>query len=600
MSAPLPSLAKIEADLARPREANAAPLNLVVLRNVTMESIVPYLRYLALQAGFDGRVALGDFGATIQEALAPRSAVLANEADAVLVFTPLETLSRKLTNDFADLVSAEVEQEVQRVIDECVAAIDGIRRQTRSMILWHGFEAPTEPATGIRDVQSEPSQGDVVHRLNRALAAHLRKNANAFLVDVNACLMRVGADAFYDLRYRLMARAPYSAAALAVIASEDFKFVRAQKGRNKKCLVLDCDDTLWGGVVGEDGLAGIGLGDGYPGLAFVEFQREILNLNRRGILVALCSRNNEPDVWEVFDQHPHMLLRRANIAAHRINWNNKVENLRQIAQELNIGLDSLVFADNSPFEIEMVQTALPQVTTLLLPPSMPSQYRQFLARCGLFETPYVTQEDTRRTDMYRAEADRRRAQGSSLDLGEYLRSLQMRVDFGRADADTIPRIAQLTQKTNQFNLTTRRYSETDIKALVSDNRNDVLWMRVADRFGDMGLVGVAVVTHTEGQARIDTFLMSCRILGRGIERAFLDEVVAAASSKGARELTGEFLATAKNAQVAGFYADNGFQMTRKEPAATYFRVATSQYQRRAEDHFAASRQVGPAKLQEAS
>jgi FkbH-like protein len=326
--------------------------------------------------------------------------------------------------------------------------------------------------------------------------------------------------------------------------------------------VLDCDNTLWGGVVGEDGIAGIKLGASAPGSGFVEFQAAILDLYHRGILLAINSKNNEADVLEVLEHHPQSLLRPRHFAAMRVNWNDKATNLREIAAQLNIGLDALVFADDNPVECRLVRERVPEVVTIELP-SDPSRYARLLRDLPYFDTLTLSDEDKRRTEMYRAEAQRSQLQASSGSMDEFLASLEMVLTLRAGDPFTTPRIAQLTQKTNQFNLTTRRYTEAEIEAAIADPRRTVVCAELTDTFDRSGIIAVAI-THDEGDSGegetiIDTLLMSCRVIARGVEHALIAHVASEARARGRRVLVGEFLPTAKNGQVAGLYERFGFR-----------------------------------------
>lgn len=562
--APLPTLFDMEERLARPDLAAFPVLRLAVLRNVTMESIEPYLQYLACDMGFRAEVVFGGFDNFVQESLGSASDIFQRELDAVLVFTPLPALSPLLDTGFAGLSPVQADDEVKRIVALFGTVANGIRAQTDAMILWHGMEAPVYPALGIQDAQLPSGQAALVAGLNEALRAALAAAGNACLVNTEACLARLGARAFYDMRYWHLARVPYSRKGLAEIACEDFKFLRNLKGRTRKCLVLDCDNTLWGGIVGEDGIEGIKLGRSHPGSAFVEFQQEVLSHYHRGVIVALCSKNNEDDVWEVFDKHPDMVLKREHIAAWRINWEDKVSNLCALAAQLNIGTDSLVFADDSDFESNLIREQMPEVQVLQLPKERPGEYRWVLAACGAFDLPYLTDEDRKRGALYQVESIRRQQRAGHTDLEAYCRSLAIQLEIGRADAFTIPRIAQQTQKTNQFNLTTRRYNEADVGRFSASADHEVFWLKVADKFGDMGIVGSCIVAYRGEDAVVDTLLLSCRALGRGIESRFLSELMHLARRRGARRMVGQYIATAKNGQVAGFYRSQGFSAAPSE------------------------------------
>ncbi len=534
-------------------------LHVAILRNVTVESMLPYLRFLAYEIGFAADIRLGNYDNIVQESLGASEGILAQHTDCVLIFMKLENLSWGLARDLARLGSENAQHEARRIQETIAGILAGIRAQTNAMILWHGFELPLYPALGIWDSQIPAGQTGVITELNGFLRTALRSVANAYYVDLNLCLARVGGRAFYDERYWHIGRAPYSREALCEIASEDFKFIRSLKGKSKKCLVLDCDNVLWGGIVGEDGLSGIRLGRTYPGSAYWEFQQEVVNLYGRGVLIALCSRNNPEDVWEVFRAHPDMLLKEEHIAAAEINWDDKPTNLRKIALNLNIGLESLVFADDSDFEINLVRRAIPEVTALHLPKDKTVEYRNILASCGLFDALAVTAEDRARGALYQSEAQRRNLKAQTPDLESYLKSLEMVVEVRFAEQSTLPRIAQLTQKTNQFNLTTRRYSEADIQKYMETEDADVLSVRLVDRYGDSGIVGVCILKYAGQTATIDTLLLSCRVLGRGLEDAVVIQALKLAKQRGCEMVIGEYRPTAKNAQVKDFFPRQGFE-----------------------------------------
>lgn len=550
--------AQIQAETGNKLLAALPPLRITVLRNVMVEPIEPYLRFYAKQMHHRAAVLYGGYNTLYQEAVGGSPELFA-ETECVLVWVKLENVSWELARNFNGQSVEQRKKEVVRVCVHLGEIARGIRQQTRAMILWFGFEAPLEPAWGIADSQSDAGQKAAIGELNQFLREMLREQGNGYVIDMNTIMGRVGADQFHDARLWHMARAPYGREALREMAFEAFKYVRALRGKSRKCLVLDCDNVLWGGVVGEDGLAGIKLGRMHPGSAYWEFQQEALELHRRGVLLALCSKNNESDVWEVFDKHPDMLLRREHIAAAQINWEDKASNLRRIAHDLNLGVESLVFADDSEFEIQLVREMAPEVEVLPLSKEMAVENRDRLARCGWFDMPNLSREDAQRGALYAAEARRGKLRESTGDLAEYYASLEMVLEVRFATEISIPRIAQLTQKTNQFNLTTRRYSELDIRQFAESESADAVSLRLSDRFGDAGIVGVAILTYAGEAATIDTLLLSCRVLGRHVEDALLAQCVQLARARGARVLTGEYVPTAKNVQVREFYPKRGFK-----------------------------------------
>lgn len=534
------------------------PLNIAVLRNITIEAIVPILQFYGLQMHFDTKVVFGEYDNVYQEVFGESTALINNETDCVLVFLYLETLSPDIALRFSSLGEAALQAEVERLGKYFRELVSGIREKTDGLVLFCGFEIPPHPAMGIWDAQNEHGQANTIRHLNELIRHACRNTLNAYYFDLAVLSGRLGWSTYLDQRLWHLGRAPYSRAALTEIGFEVFRFVRAYKGKNKKCLVLDCDNTLWGGIIGEDKLQNIKLGQTFPGSYYVEFQNEIVNLYNRGIILALCSKNNEADVWEVFDKHTDMVLKREHIAAWEINWEDKASNLMRLANTLNIGLESMVFVDDSEFEINLVRAALPEVETIPLPKSTPGSYKRILSGCGLFDSLSISEEDKQRGAMYRADIQRKSLHIKSVDMESYYKSLCMDIEITFAEAFSIPRISQLTQKTNQFNLTTRRYSEVDIERFSAASSHDVFCVKLADRFGGLGIVGVCVLNYTEDYAVFDSFLLSCRVLGRGVERVLLHEALALAQGKGFTKAVGVYIPTRKNAQVESFYENNGF------------------------------------------
>jgi FkbH-like protein len=337
------------------------------------------------------------------------------------------------------------------------------------------------------------------------------------------------------------------------------RLIASDRGLSSKCLVLDLDNTLWGGVIGDDGLHGIALGQGSSlGEAFVAFQRYVLGLKRRGVILAVCSKNDEANALAPFEQHPEMVLRRGDIACFVANWEDKASNLRKIANALNIGLDSLVFVDDNPFERNLVRQELPQIAVPEISDD-PSFYATALADAGYFEAVSITAEDRERNEQYQANAERELLRESTTDLTSYLQSLRMELIHHPFDKINLARVTQLINKTNQFNLTTRRYTEAEVQGVMKDPRAVTLQMRLLDKFGDNGIIAILIAKLDENQdAVIDTWLMSCRVLGRQVEEACLNVLAEQAMRLGARRLIGEYCPTAKNGMVCDLYPRLGF------------------------------------------
>lgn len=330
--------------------------------------------------------------------------------------------------------------------------------------------------------------------------------------------------------------------------------VEALELKRKKCLVLDLDNTIWGGILGEEGIDGIKIGGDYPGKAFLYFQEALLELSKNGVILTICSKNNEQDVLDAWEKNPFIILKKEYFATYRINWNDKVSNIKEIAEELNIGLDSLVFIDDNPTERELVKQLLPMIEVPefpIQPYELPSFFQSIVD--NYFKIYTLTNEDKKKTEQYRANASRIKAQRSFTDFSKFLETLEMKLVIESANDFSIQRIAQMTQKTNQFNLTTRRYTDVDIKSFLFKGAL-IYTLCVSDKFGENGITGCIIIKNNH----IDSFLLSCRILGKGIEKAFMYYVLNILKSKGIQIVTAEYLPTVKNVQVKGFYEDCGF------------------------------------------
>lgn len=348
--------------------------------------------------------------------------------------------------------------------------------------------------------------------------------------------------------------------------------------QRKKCLVLDCDNTLWDGIVGEDELHGIKLGDTYPGRSFQDFQRAILNAKRHGVILAIVSKNNESDVFEVFNKHEGMILSLDDISAYRINWVDKASNIKSIADELNIGLDSFVFIDDNPAEREIVKRLLPEVEV----PEFPTRPFRLLEFFKEFYTSYfsvygLTDEDRKKTLQYKSNSQRQSLELKFADVIDYYRSLEMRLNFSSDPSGRLARLAQMTKKTNQFNLTTKRRSEEELVKLSSNKNYRIYWMSVSDKFGDSGITLMSIVEVNNNEAIIDSFLLSCRVLGRGIENVFLKLIINnLLENDNVHEINARYVQSKRNQQTKEFYRLNSFEILDSNETETRFKFITKQ------------------------
>jgi FkbH-like protein len=526
-------------------------LRLAVLRNYTVEAMVPLLKHTCFRWNLQPYITVGDYDTIVQEVLDSSSHVYTSQPDVIFVSWLLEHL---------DPACARTDWNPTAAINTITSTLHELTRRTGALIAVTTLLPPLHTENSLSVGRRADHRVTRVHAVNAAIHAVAQAHPDqVFVIDTERAVQKVGEDRAIDYRFLYMYRAPFKKDFVAILADEVVRIGRALKGRLKKCLVLDCDNTLWGGIIGEDGIAGIALDPHeYPGKCYYDFQQTIVNLVDQGVVVALCSKNNEDDVWEVFDTHPHCLLKRSHIAAWRVNWNDKAANIAEIAAELNVGRDSVVFVDDSPLECQIVRDVHSDVTVLQVPSRLYDLPR-VLYTDGLFDVLTVSGEDRVRTSMYIAARQRDRAMQDFASPAEYLRSLQLRATIHAAQVDELPRVAQLVSKTNQFNLTTRRHTEGQIRELANDPDSAVFTLAAGDRFGDLGLVGVLIARREEETGVVDSLLVSCRALGRKLEVVFVQTCLQRLQMRW--NLTGwraEYLPTKKNRQVARFWEDMGF------------------------------------------
>ena len=552
-----PSFSEMQSALTKENDFNNK-VNLVILRNITIEPIEVPLRYFGGKFGLNIHCDFGSFDNAIQDTLG--SSDLINEnTNLVIIILPLIAFSSKLYDSYSSLSPKTINEESNFIIQTINSLMVGIRKKSsNAKILFHSFEKLPYPMMGIADNELPLGQNKTINELNSNISTIISNTSNAWLIDTNTVMARIGYDNYYDWRLWYLGRALYSRKTLQHFSHLHLDYLKSFMGLTKKCLILDCDQTLWKGVVGEDGFQGICMDSSPAGLPFQSFQKFILTLNDRGVILALSSKNNEEDVWKVFEENSNMLIKKEHIAAHRINWKNKPEQIQEIAKELNIHLDSIVFVDDNPFEIEMVHSAIPDVTCILLPENSPSSYTQILQQSGLFDQLNFTDEDRNKNKLYKAQKKRDDLK-SVMNLSDYLTSLKMQVSVIHATELNIPRVSQLTLKTNQFNLTTKRYTEDEIQKMLN-SRDYLVWtLALSDRFSDMGIVGIAIINKTdENIFKLNTFLLSCRALGREVERAFISIILANLSKINASKLVAEYIPSSKNALISNFLEDIDF------------------------------------------
>ena len=530
---------------AAPATLSTRPWRLAILSSSTVEHLFPGIRIAALRRGLWVDLHIVEYGQYQQDLLDSSSSLHAFKPDVVLFAFDAPHL---LGGGTADL-------------EEVCGRVREVWQQARAAFRCHVIQQTLLP-TALALLGSNE------HRLTTS-ALHLTRRFNEWLrtqsdvegVDLLALDDRSAVDgllSWHDPVMWLRAKQEVTPLAAPFYGELLARMIAAQQGRSSKCLVLDLDNTLWGGVIGDDGIEGIKLGQGSAvGEAHLAVQRYAVELSRRGIILAVCSKNDESIALSAFEHHPEMLLRRSDIACFIANWEDKATNLRRIASSLNLGLDSLVLLDDNPFERSLVRAALPMVAVPELPEE-PALYPRRLADAGYFESVSITDDDLLRSRQYQAGIERETLRTSASDLQSYLAGLRMELLWGPFNGIALQRIVQLINKTNQFNLTTRRYTLAEVQALMSDPLVFTLQLRLVDCYGDNGIIAVIIGRRVEDVVELDTWLMSCRVLGRDVEKASLNIVVEQARQLGGKFLRGFYRPTARNEIVRGHYAALGF------------------------------------------
>lgn len=537
--------------LAADEPATFRHLDVVIVRNFTIEPIEPELKLVAFRSGLHLDVRYTGYDPSVDDsAVGPL-----NDEGIVIVALRLEELSPRWYADFLELGESAVDELTTAAVDRVVRVAVAARGESGSPVFVHNFVPPLNASGGIADSQDAKGQLNRVRAMNVDLARRLGEMNGLHLVDVEHLFAAIGLSNCFDARGDRVSGAPLSLLALKVLADALVRQIKALRGPAVKCVVVDCDNTLWGGVIGEDGLSGIVLDDSGPGRRHRELQSQLLNLRRRGVVLAISSKNNEADVLEVFRKHPGCVLREGDFAVMRINWEDKATGVESIAAELDIGLDHVAFIDDDPAQCEWIKQRLPEVKVVV----WPADVERSLDDLRLFDALVVTNDDRERTERYRAQAERRAVRASVASIEDYLLSLGTVATTGVAGPEHLARLAQLTQRTNQFNLTTRRYDVSGLEGLVADPSARVVWLELRDRFGEHGITGCGIIRCGEGEALIDTLLLSCRVLGRQAETVIVRELARAARGLGASTLIGEYLPSGRNAQVADLYGRLGFE-----------------------------------------
>lgn len=515
-----------------------------VLSNITVNQISPYLEVALLQKAINASVSIGNYDNIVQDIQS------AEEFDTVIIFWELANLIDGFQYKSLTMDRSQIESLIAKTKSEIDLVLEAGKKCR--MLLINKFSAAIFPLNYF-------SEG-VFETVCKELNSYLEEKAKSFfLVDIEKIFLKLSIEKSIDLRNYYSSKALYTTHFFSSYVDLIMPVILSNNGILKKAIVLDCDNTLWKGIVGEDGLQGIQMSSNTSaGVPFAEVQTIIKYLAKRGVIICLNSKNNQRDVDEVFEKHPDMILKEEDIVLKMVNWDDKVTNLKTIAKKINIGIDSLLFIDDSDFEVEMVRKFLPEVEVLQVPKSTNEYPKALRDKIGQLFLNNATSDDSKRIDSYKANIQRENEASQYDNIDQYLESLQLNVSIHIGKSEYIARMAQLTQKTNQFNLTTKRYTEPEIQVMLEDKNFDIFLFQVSDKYGDFGHTAQVIVQYQDETANIDTFLMSCRIIGRNIEYCIVEFVLDFLKKKGIKNVEAQYFKTIKNQQVREFFEKADF------------------------------------------
>jgi FkbH-like protein len=555
--------------------ARQSPIRIAIMGGYTpfpLNELLGHFLANGLSTSWKAEFLLGDYDNYVSEIVGQFSRLDEFKPEVILLLpSHRQCRYNGLWLDAREKQEAQVRNTAAQILELCRAA----NKRTGAEIVLANFPLPGRLDPGPYRTRTLGSDWS----FRKAVNLELGLNSPPFvhICDVEFLSARRGTLHAWDARGWFESKQPYSPDLLFDMAREAAHLIVSLRRSPKKVVVLDLDNTLWGGVIGEDGLEGIEIGDTSPrGEAFKAFQEYLLSLTRRGILLAVSSKNDHEKAVEPFEKHPEMALRMKDFVAFKANWQPKSENIRQIAAELNLGLDSLVFVDDNPAEVEIVRQFAPEVEAVMLGDD-PSEFVGLLQDARFFEPVNITAEDLERMRQYKQETQRQELLGAVTDMDAYLESLAMQAVVHEFRSVDVPRISQLINKSNQFNLTTRRRTETEVQAVMADPQYFGFTVRLADRFGDYGLISVVVGKVADGTLEIDTWLMSCRVLKRQVEEEVLNEIVRLARARGCTRIKGVYKPTARNGMVRSHYPALGFTALPSPETALEFELSIQQY-----------------------
>ena len=524
------------------------PYEIGILSNVTVNSLKEILEYSCRINRIEPKIEFGNFDNIAQD-----SASLKDKDLNIVIYDVLNIVDQ-VSEFFEDLEDEKYNSLINKLFTEIDIIFENL--SNTASVIFSSFSSLYYNYNNTKFSRIEI----FVKELNTYVEQ--KKTSNVSIINIDKIFALLGFNKSIDYRFYYSSKAPYTFAFLKNYVSAIEPIILQNSGKLKKAIIFDCDNTLWKGVIGEDGIDSIDMSPSSNlGKYYHLVQRIAVFLSKRGVIIGLCSKNNENDVLEVFRNHRDIILKEEHIVIKKVNWDDKASNIREIASDLNIGLDSMIFVDDSNFEINLINEKVPEILTIQVPITL-SDYPEILLRNVYnYFNLVLNSDDARKTEMYKQQFEREKNKITFSSIEDYLASLEIELTVVKNDKSYIPRIAQLTQKTNQFNLTTHRYTESQLEYFTSDNKHFVYAMFVKDKFGDNGLTGVCVVKEDENNSKnviLDSFLMSCRIIGRNIEFVFIGYIIKELANKGYKTLDSDYIQSSKNALVENFYDKVGF------------------------------------------
>lgn len=550
---------------------------IAILGGATTSDFKNLLEIFLLSSGIHPLFYESEYNKYYEDSVFPNAALDKFAPDIIFIFTGIANLIHQpeITDD-----EKTVQEKLAAEYLRYETIWNSLTAKYSAIIIQNNFDPPYFQPEGNLDTSLPQGLPRFVASLNEKLAAYATTHDNFYLHDQARVAMEVGLAQWHNRNQYHAYKLPMNYDAIPNVAWSAARLIRAILGKTKKVLVLDLDNTLWGGIIGDDGVNGIALGHETPtGEAFTEWQQYVKHLQKRGVLLAVCSKNDEENAKEGFN-HPDSVLQLEDFVAFHANWEPKNINIRQIAEELNLGLDSFVFIDDNPAERAIVRESVPEVSVPEVDPQDVSSYIRAIEGNGYFDTASLSADDFRRNQTYHENRQREKLATLTANYDDFLQSLQMEAEVGVFRNVYFDRIAQLTNKTNQFNLTTHRCTLADIRQMADDKNYITLYCRLKDKFGDNGLISEVIAEKRGDEAHIWLWLMSCRVLKRGVENLMLDELVARAKENGCKSLVGYYYPTKKNKMVANMYRDFGFTLLEENNEGTIWKLSLTGYEER--------------------